>query len=282
MSQPELIAAAPPKVPVMPVAEAAPAPVAPAVAPSPAPAAPEPAPAPVVEQATPVVETAKPQTLLGEDAPAPAEAPKPDATTPPEAAPPEKALDGTVKPEEVVQDGSKSDEPAPLPTYDAFTLPEGVALDSDRIGNFTKLLGEYETGAKDHAATQALGQQLVDFHVSEIQQATQRVGEYYQAAWDKQKVDWKDDFMKDPDIGGNRFQTTLDNANRFIRTHVGSEDEQVAFRKLLEDSGLGSHKVMIKALARAGSAMKEGVPLAAPAPAQGPKSKVNAMYGTNK
>ena len=287
MSQAELIAPAPPVGPTLGTAPAAATanPVT-ATAPAPAPAVSTeaaPAPAAAGAEAPPA-----PVTLLGTveapkgDAPSaevvPPEAPKPEIT--PE---PDKPLDADVKTAEVSPEGSKSDEPAPLPTYDAFELPEGVTLDPDRIGTFSKYLGEFETKTKaDHAEVQSQGQRLVTEFTGEIQQAVDRVGETYRTLWDKQKTDWKDEFLNDPDLGGNRFQTTLDAANKFIRTHGGSEAEQVEFRTLLESSGLGNHKAMIRILAKAGSAMGEARQLAAPKPAPLDLSKVEKMYGRNK
>lgn len=287
MSDPTLIAPAPSALPVT-LAEVA---AAPTVAPS-APVAAAP-PAAGADTAAPVVEAtpvpAEPQTLLGTvtaDAPVTEtttpdpNAPKTEEVKPADGAEPNKPLDGDVKPEQIAEEGSKSDEPAPLPTYDAFALPEGITLDTDGIGKFTNILGEFEATTKaDHAAVQAHGQKLLDMHVAEVQQAVERVGETYRTLWDKQKVDWKDDFLKDPELGGNRQQTTIDAANKFIRMHGGSEAEQTELRNLLEQSGLGNHKAVIRTFAKAGAAMSEGKPLAASKPPPKVTSNVDKMYG---
>lgn len=237
--------------------EPAAAPVAPASAP-PVPvsdASPAPAAAPV---------EAAPETVLG--APPVTEPTAPvEAEAAPDAAP-------------VVE--GQSAEPAPLPTFDAFKLPEGMAFDQERIGEFTGLLGQFESKTKaDHAEVQALGQQLLDRHVSEVQGAIESLNKAYMEKWAEQKVAWKDQFLQDPEIGGNRFQTTVDSANSFIRTHGGTEAQQAEFRALMESSGLGNHPAMIRILAKAGASMSEGRPLAAQAPAPAPKSKVETLYG---
>lgn len=174
----------------------------------------------------------------------------------------------------------QSEEPAPPPTYDPFTVPEGITLDADRVGKFTEILADLEiTGKVPHEFAQQFGQKAVDFHVQEVQKAAEDITKLYQTTWERQKTEWKDAFLKDPEIGGNRFQTTVDAARTFIRTHGGTTEQQTEFRNLMETSGLGNHPAVIRLLANAGTAMVEGKQLAASKPVSQPKSKVNTLYG---
>jgi hypothetical protein len=158
-------------------------------------------------------------------------------------------------------------------------LPEGATVVPERIGEFTNLLGAFEANTKaDHAAVQAFGQQLIDRHISEVQRAVAEVHKANVTAWDAQKTAWKDQFTSDPELGGNRMQTTVDAAIGFIRTHGGTDAQQAEFQQLMNESGLGNHPVMIRLLAKAGAAMSEGRPLAAQAPSA-QKSKVSKLYG---
>lgn len=262
-----------------PVVTAAPPPVetntSPIVSPTPveAPVAPvietvAPTPAPVVEVAPEAPKA--PETVLGE-ALKPAEAPKPAVTDPTEA-----------KPEVKETEGGQSDEPAPPPKYEPFSLPEGITLDDGKLGEFTGLLAELETSGKaSHEAVQAFGQKAVEFYVNEAKSIVDNVTKLYQTTWDKQKVTWKEQFLADPEIGGNRFQTTVDSALTFIRTHGGTTEQQQEFRTLMESSGLGNHPTMIRLLANAGKSMSEGTPLVATTPVSAPKSKITTMYGSN-
>lgn len=187
-------------------------------------------------------------------------------------------------------DGSQSAEPAPLPevkevpvvapTYEAFSVPEGITLDQERSAKFTELLSGLElTGKADHAAVQEFGQKAVDFHISEVKRVAEDLTKLYQTTWEKQKTDWKDSVLKDPELGGNRIQTTVDSALTFIRTHGGTEQQQKEFRNLMESSGLGNHPAILRLLANAGRAMSEGKPLAAVKPVQDTKSKTETLYG---
>lgn len=233
-----------------------------------------PTPTPV---ATPVVEPVKaPETVLAVEIDK--TTPKVEEVKPPEATVP--VVEGDKKNDETGQ----SEEPAPPPVYDTFTVPEGITLDGDRVSKFTEILGDLEKNAKgiDHALVQQFGQKAVDFHVAELQKQSEEFNKYITTSWERTKQEWKDSFLKDPEIGGNRFQTTVDNALNFIRTHGGTPEQQTEFRNLMETSGLGNHPTMIRLLANAGLRMSEGKPLAAVQPVPQTKSKLTTMYGSQK
>jgi hypothetical protein len=266
---------------------------------TPAPAAPgptlgaQPAPAPITPPAAPVEAVQAAPAVV-----APVVAPVVEAPVAPVVAPVEvkaetvlgNALDTKTPPtpeavrvEAVVETPKtegQSAEPAPPPVYDTFTVPEGVTLDDTRVTEFTKVLSDLETTGKvPHELVQKFGQTMVDTHIAEVKKATDALTELYKQTWDRQKIEWKDAFLKDPEIGGNRFQTTVNSALNFIRTHGGTPEQQTEFRNLMETSGLGNHPAVIRLLASAGRAMAEGVPLAAQKPVPAPKSRVSTMYG---
>ena len=272
---PASIAAAPtaPAAAVAPTTSVQPTPAsAPETPPTASVEAQAPAPAQVADTAS-----AKAETVMGEALDAkPAETPKP---TEPVTAPVAEAP----KVEEQKATEGQSEEPAPPPTYDPFTLPEGVSLDQERVNKFNEILGELErSGKADHAAVQQFGQKAVEFHIEEVKKAVTDVTSLYQQTWERQKTEWKDSFLKDPEIGGNRFQTTVDAARNFIRTHGGTPEQQQEFRNVMESSGLGNHPAVIRLLANAGAAMKEGVPLATVKPVSPPKSKTATLYGKSQ
>jgi len=275
-------------------------------------------PAQPAETAAPVVSPAEPSPPLTESAPSPSVVEPPSVTPPavetpaavapatllgadpikPDAAPAEvkptedkvEAKPEEIKPEEKKpeaeasekkDEASQSVEPAPLPSYDAFTLPEGVTVDNERLTDFTKTLAEFETLTKaPHAEVQKFAQGLVDRHVAEVQDTVKRLNESYVNAWQKQVNDWKDAFEKDPEIGLNRRDTTLAAANEFISTHCGNEAQQAEFRGIMQTSGLGNHPAMIRTLANAMNAYREGKPVPAAAPVKGILSKIEKRYGT--
>lgn len=230
------------------------------------------APIAVVAPVTPVVKPA--ETVIG------AELDKKPVETPKET--PVVTPEGQV-PEVKQTEGGQSDEPAPPPKYEAFKLPEGITLEPERVNKFTEILSKLETKAKvDHNFAQEFGQEAVDFHISEMKNQAEFIQKSQIEAWETQKVNWKNEIINDPELGGNRLQTTVDSALNFIRTHGGSPEEQVEFRNLMETSGLGNNRIMIRLLAKAGRAMSEGTPLAAPKPVADAKSKTETLYGRRK
>lgn len=234
---------------------------------------------PAVEKTeeTPVVDK-KIETALGSDPKA--EIPKKDDKAPEVKVDDPKPADDTAEPKK--EEAAQSVEPAPLPAYEAFTLPQGVTLDDAKLVEFTKDLGEFQNMTKaDQAEVQKFGQKLVDRHIAETQETLKRRDEYYVATWEKTKSDWKEAFENDPEIGGNRKETTVNAALEFIRTHGGNETQQKEFRDLMESTGLGNHPAIIRLLANANVAKAEGKPLPGIKPeSQATVSKVAKRYGT--
>lgn len=243
------------------------------VTPAPVAAVEAPAPAPVVEAAPvvtptpePVLEAPKAPTTLLSAEPVSVVAP----VEPVQAAP------------EVKNEGGQSDEPAPPPKYEPFKVPEDVKLGDTELGEFTNLLAELElSGKAEHAVVQQFGEKAVNFHVNEVRKAVDAIHQHNIDTWEKTRTEWKESFLKDPEIGGNRFQTTVDAAQTFIRTHGGTPEQQTEFRQIMETSGLGNHPAMIRMLANAQLAMNEGRIVSAVVPPAAPKSKVTTLYGKN-
>lgn len=227
------------------------------------PAAPVETPVETVEStqvAEPVVETpAEEPSLLGEE-------PKQDSET---------------KVEPVVEEPKEESESeeAPLPSYEPFSLPEGINLDGEQLEQFTKDLSEFETLTKaDHAEVQKFGQKLVDKYISEMQSVVARVQEAEKVRQSNERLAWKDEFINHPDIGGNRQDTTLKSAKELINTHGGKFAQP--FIEIMNQSGLGNHPSVIGFLANVGRNYTEGTSLPAVKPDSGPRSKIATRYGS--
>lgn len=243
--------------------------------------------APAASTAAQPSEPAKiPQTLLSGPA---AEAKAPEIQTPPadaakDDAKPEseksKAPEAEKPVEPVKEEASKSDAPAPLPTYEPWTLPEGITLDEKQSTEFSSLLGDFQNSTKaDQAEVQKFGQTLIDRYVANTTETVQRLHEAYQNAWVSQTEGWKEAFIKDPEIGGKRQETSVQSANEFITTHGGNAEQQVEFRKLMGVTGIGNHPAMIRMLANAMTKFSES---RQPAPmhfAPERQSKSSKWYG---
>lgn len=214
----------------------------------------------------------------------PAETPKTEEAKtdakPAEDAKKDPTVDADKAPDEKKDEAAQSVEPAPLPTYEPFKFAEGITPDEKGLSTLTNLLGELELAKGDHGKTQEVGQKLVDYYVAEQQTNLKRQQEYFVGLFDKQKTSWKEAFMKDPEIGGERWETSANAAKEFISTHGGSEAQQKELRQLMEATGVGNHPAMIRIFAKAMKNMGEGTPLPAVKPESSmPKSKIERRYG---
>lgn len=189
----------------------------------------------------------------------------------------EKLAEGADKPE------GQSDEPAPLPTYEAFKFPDDVTVDNDRLSDFTKSLAEFENNSKaSHEEVQKLGQSLVDRHVEEVRNALTRQMDGIVKQWNDKKAEWVNEFKNDPDLGGKRYETSISEAKEFIRTHGGTPEQINSFYQALKDTGMEAHPAMIRFLIN----VKNSSGFRAPQqlPAQKPPtvtSKVAKRYGSS-
>ncbi len=226
----------------------------PATPPAEAPAAVSPAveasaaPSPVVTSPAPVAEVA-PAEVVAEPAKVEAKVESPKLkntlldTDPVKDAPVEAKA-----PEQPKEEGSQT-EKAQLPTYETFKLPEGMTYDNEKLGEFTKELGEFQMLTKaDTAAMQAFGQKLMDRHVAELQKAIQSVSDMTKAQKESAVDEWDKAFRADPEIGGKKQDTTLNAAKSAIAL-AGNEGQQKEFRQLLQETGAYAHPAMIRMLA---------------------------------
>lgn len=266
----------------------------PVATPTPEASAPAAAPVETVSSATAASQEVKPETtaapiaatVLGSD-----EAPKPEevpAEVKPEVAPtPPPEVKPEIKPEEKPPEEKpveqKPEEVAPEVTSFDWKFPEGVTVDQERVSVVNKVFGEMEREGKiSHEVVQKYGQQLADFHVSEVQAVAQKVAAAYDKVWKDQTKSWHDDFVKDPEIGGNRQNTTTSAARDFIRRHGGTPEQQTELRTILEKTGLGNHKALIRTFANANLVHGEPRTLKAEAPPATPKNLKQKMYGVKK
>lgn len=231
---------------------------------------------------TPVVETPAADTPAAE-----AETPKDDAPfvkaeeasllsdEPTPAPAEEKPAEGEPLPEEVI-----AAEPPPQPVYDAFTLPEGFNAAAPEFQEFTKELGDFEISSKaDHGQMQEFAQKMLDRHTFAVNDAIIRLQEENVRNWEKQAQDWADTFEKDPEMGGNKRDTTLRHAKSLIKTYGGTAEQQAELSAFLSSTRTGNYPGLIRLLSKAGEQLVEGRPLPATKPSQAPKSAYQKRYG---
>lgn len=186
------------------------------------------APAPTAEAPAPAAES----SVLTPPAPTDAPAPKPDDAQPEDA---DKSKDES-------QDADGKDKPTGAPeAYEDFTLPEGMEMD-------VEILGEFKNLAKELNIPQAKAQQLIDFQ----SQLASKQAEAYQAAVTKQAQDWAAEIKNDPEIGGENYDKSVASAIKVIQSFGDP-----ALTELLNTSGLGNHPALFKFCHRISAAISE-------------------------
>ena len=185
-------------------------------------------PAPTAEAPAPAAES----SVLTPPAPTDSQAPKPDDANP----------DDANKPKDESKNADGKDKPTGAPeAYEDFTLPEGMEMD-------VEILGEFKNLAKELNIPQAKAQQLIDFQ----SQLASKQAEAYQAAVTKQAKDWAAEIKSDPEIGGDNYDKSVASAIKVIQSFGDP-----ALTELLNTSGLGNHPALFKFCHRISSAISE-------------------------
>lgn len=189
--------------------------------------------------------------------PAPADDPAPVITPPADPAP---AVGGEDDGDDTALGGKKPDaadpadpaDPAPdapvVPEAYELTAPEGMTIDADLLTEATPIFKEL--GLSNEAASKVLP--LAQSLIAKTQDAT--VQQFIEQG-NQQRKAWLDEAKADPEIGGNKWDTTLHTAGRGLDALGYGEGS--ALRTLLNETGLGNHPEMIKAMAKIGGMVGE-------------------------
>jgi hypothetical protein len=126
----------------------------------------------------------------------------------------------------------------------ALTMPDGVEVDQE-------MLDALGPDFKDIGLTNAQAQKLADKFIKVQQDRMQKQGE----TWNNTVQKWVDDAKADKEIGGDKWDATVKNAQRAVNT-LGTP----ALKEYLQASGGGNHPELIRVFARAGNLIKEDDP----------------------
>lgn len=203
------------------------------------------------------------------------------AEKPAEVKPVEKAVEAPkdekpaeVKAEEKSPEVKVEQKPAELPKFEALTLPEGVKLEDKQMGEIDSMFGNFEIASKaPHGEIQKLRQAMVEYGLGAVKDAIAETQKQSNTYWETKTKEYREAFDKDPEIGGARKAETTEAARQFISQHAGTPEQIAEVRKLLYDHKLADHPSIIRLLANANLARKEGGPLPAQkaVPIQGKK-----------
>ena len=195
------------------------------------PAPSEAAPAPQVALPPTSVVAPEPQAPTAEPPATPAsEAPKSEAT------PAQPTAETTPEP---------TPEPVAAPTYTALKLPDGLTARPEALAEATKLFGEFnipESGA----------QKLLDMHGAALKAAVDGAFKTATDFWEQKSKDWVAEVRADPQIGGNRFDTSIRRARAVWNETVPNEADRTRLFNDLTDTKIGDHPILTKAISEVG------------------------------
>lgn len=121
----------------------------------------------------------------------------------------------------------------------SLTAPEGFEIDNVVMEAASPVFGEI-------GLTNDQAQKMVPLAIKFQERLLQR----QQDEFDAIKSDWAKQLAKDPEIGGEKLKSTQRLAGAALEAAgVGKGHE---FRKLMDQSGLGNHPVVLKVFARLG------------------------------
>lgn len=182
--------------------------------------------------------------------PAAVEAPggAPAAAAPP-AAEPVAALDGTLlSPKE----SEKAAEPAIEIKADDYkdSVPEGLKADDPLVAKF------FETAAGNKLSKDAVAAVLKDI-APVMQQQAQVAAEAQLKTWTDLNTTWANQVKSDPEMGGAKFEATVQRITSAIDLSCTPE-QAAAARQALTLTGAGNHPAIVGLLYRMASRLTEG------------------------
>jgi hypothetical protein len=142
---------------------------------------------------------------------------------------------------------AKAEQPAGAPEkYEAFTMPEGYALDENLLNEFAPVLKELNL-------PQAAAQKVMDFApklIEHTQQST--IAQVLEQTGLKDFPTWADAVKTDKELGGEKYAENLAVAKKAIDTFGSPE-----LRAVLNKTGLGSHPEVVRAFYKVGKQISE-------------------------
>lgn len=120
-------------------------------------------------------------------------------------------------------------------------LPEGMSVDTELFD------GVKEIAAKHNIPAEAV-QEMVDAYAKRVAESDTNL----QKQWAEVEKGWKDTAKNDPEIGGDKFDSSVEKAKRAISTFGTPE-----LKEALEQSRMGNNPEVIRFMTRIGEKITE-------------------------
>lgn len=226
----------------------------------------------------PAAET-KSESSAKTETPAPADAAKPDekaketkeAPTDAAKADDAKAKDDAAKAIDPAKTADAAAQPPAPVTLEELKLPADIKLAEKESKAFLDTINDAKLDSKTRA------QSLLDLHMAEIKRVAEETNKHQVDVWTKYNDGLKSELRADPEIGGNRLDTSLSMAKAVVEEYLPPESaaKLLAF---MDYSGAGNHPEVVRLLNNIGTKLNifedKIVPAMAKAPAM-PKSPGN-------
>lgn len=168
---------------------------------------------------------------------------------------------------EPAKEAAAAEPPAPI-KYETFKIPDAIKLDDKELAKFTEIASA--AGIKQDQA-----QSLIDLYIADATRMRQDLQTEQRRTWDTLNDTWKDGTRKDPQIGGNRLETSLSMAKAFIEEYGGTPEQVRDLIAHTTNNGMGNYVNFIRLMCNAGRALNVfedkivGANNGAPKPARG-------------
>lgn len=218
---------------------------------------------PVVEPAAPgsIAETPPPEapgstvpdapdSLLSGDEAKPAEAGAAEAAEAAESATETPKPEEAKPPGETKPEGEGQPEPTEPLRYEPPELPEGVTLDNEKLASFDAAIGAHQVPAE-------VRQGLINLHVEQMRAYADHLAQEQHRVFHEMRRQWVSEFENDPELGGNRRDTTIANGIWLRKAYGGSEADAHELGRVLSFTGAGDHPLVIRFFDKLATALRE-------------------------
>jgi hypothetical protein len=129
-------------------------------------------------------------------------------------------------------------------------------------------------GKTDHALMGATRQELVDYHIKEVQNVINAQQQLQRDVWNRYNEQQIAKMKADPELGGNRLETTLGEAKRAYETFGGLTKQQSdELLVALDNGGLSNNPLFIRFLRNLDVRFREPEPVSPNLPGAPPNAR---------
>lgn len=149
-------------------------------------------------------------------------------------------------------------------------MPEGIEAPAPTMAAYHNILGKY-------GMSQEAGQELLDFHATQMKAAQKAMTDLQQQVFDDTQRKWRASVDKE---FGNQRDTIINEAKSLITQYAGNKKQLREVWDVLAFTGAGNHPAVIRMFRNINRAFGEGqAPISAPSTGTNGQSPADRRYG---